>query len=55
MDEEYLINLDRYKSIGNHWIASYVNNNNNNNNNNDYYNNNFYFHSFEVEHIPKKV
>ena len=54
MDEAYIINLDGYESIGNHWIASYVNNNNNNNNNNDY-NNNFYFHSFEVEHIPKKV
>ena len=42
-DGEYVINLDEFKSIGNHWIALYVNDNNI-----------VYFDSFEVEHIPKK-
>ena len=27
-DEVYLMNLDELKSIGNHWIALYVNDNN---------------------------
>ena len=43
-DETYLINLDEYKSIGNHWIALYVNDNNV-----------VYFDSFGVEIFQKKL
>ena len=39
----YAINLNECKSVGMHWIALYVNDNNA-----------IYFHSFGVEHIPKK-
>ena len=45
----YVINADGYKSIGSHWIASYVNNNNNRR----AAHNAIYFHSFGVEHIKK--
>ena len=27
-DGEYVVNIDKYKSIGNHWIALYVNGDN---------------------------
>ena len=37
-------NLDEYESIGNHWIALYVNSENVT-----------YFDSFGVEHIPKEI
>ena len=40
----YIINPDEYKSIGTHWIASYVNGNNV-----------IYFDSFRVEHIPEEI
>ena len=40
----YMINLDKYKSIGTHWIALCVNDNNVT-----------YFDSFGVEHIPKET
>ena len=43
-DEAYVINLDDFKSIGNHWIALYVNNNNAT-----------YINRFGVEHIPKEI
>ena len=43
-DEEYIINLDEYESIGTHWIALYVNGENVT-----------YFDSFGVEHIPKEI
>ena len=43
-DGTYVINLDEYKSIGVHWIALYVN-----------AENVTYFHSFGVEHVPRKV
>ena len=43
-DEAYVVNLDEYKSIGTHWIASYVNRNCMT-----------YFDSFVVEHILKEV
>ena len=36
-------NLDQHKSIGTHWIASYIN-----------FDNIIYFESFGVEHIPKR-
>ena len=39
-DGAYVINLDQYKSIGNHWLALYVNDNNAT-----------YIVSFWVEHI----
>ena len=41
-DEAYVINLDKFKSIGTHWIALYVNGNNI-----------IYLGSFGVEYIPK--
>ena len=41
-DETYIINLNKYESVGTHWIALYVNDNNVT-----------YFDSFRVEHIPK--
>ena len=40
----YLINPDKYKSVGTHWIALYANDDNVTS-----------FDSFEVEHIPKKI
>ena len=40
--EAYIINLDEYESIGNHWIALHVNPKNVR-----------YFDSFGVEHISK--
>ena len=43
-DGAYVANLDKYKSIGNHWIALHVNDNNIT-----------YFDSFGVEHIPKEI
>ena len=43
-NEAYVINLDRYKSVGTHWIALYVSNNNVT-----------FFGSFGVERIPKEV
>ena len=39
-----MINLDKYRDIGTHWIALYVNNNAV-----------AYFDSFGVEHIPKEI
>ena len=43
-DGAYIINLDEYESIGNHWIALYVN-----------AKNITYFDSFGVEHIPGEI
>ena len=43
-DRAYVINLDEYKSIGNHWIALYVHNINVT-----------YFDSFGVQDIPKDI
>ena len=43
-DAAYIINLDEYKSIGTHWIASYVS-----------AENVTYFDSFGVENIPKEI
>ena len=40
----YLIILDEYESIGNHWITLYVN-----------AENVIYLDSFGVEHIPKEI
>ena len=40
----YIINLDKYQSIGTHRVALYVNENNVT-----------YFHSFGVGHIPKEI
>ena len=40
----YVINLDEYHDIGNHWVALYVNNKTE-----------AYFDSFGVEHIPKEI
>ena len=42
-DEAYVINLDEYSDTGTYWIALYVENNDVT-----------YFHSFGVEHIPKR-
>ena len=39
----YVVNLDEYSDIGNHWVALYVQNNDVT-----------YFDSFGVEHIPKE-
>ena len=47
----YVINADGCKSIGSHWIASYVNNNNNRRASHKA----IYFHSFGVEHIKKQI
>ena len=44
-DGAYIINLDEYSDIGNHWVALYVQNNNGVT----------YFDSFGVEHIPKEI
>ena len=43
-DGAYVINLDKYKSVGTHWIALYSN-----------ANIIVYFDSFEVQHIPKEI
>ena len=43
-DEAYVIDLEEYSDIGNHWIALYVKNNDIT-----------YFESFGVEHIPKEI
>ena len=43
-DGAYVINLDKFKSIGTHWIGVYVNPENVT-----------YFDSFGVEHIPKGI
>ena len=43
-DGAYILNLDEYFDIGNHWVALYVKNNNVT-----------YFDSFLVEHIPKEI
>ena len=43
-DGAYVINLDEYSDIGNHWIALYVLNNSVT-----------YFDSSGVEHIPKEI
>ena len=43
-DRAYIINLDKYSDIGNHWVALYVQNNDAT-----------YFDSFGVEHIPKEI
>ena len=43
-DEAYVINLNEYSDIATHWIALYVNNKTVT-----------YFHSLEIEHIPKEV
>ena len=40
----HLINLGKYKSIGTHWIALYVNGNNVT-----------YFGSYDIDHIPKEI
>ena len=49
-DWAYVINLDKYKSIGTHWIALYVNINNGSASYDA-----TYFDSFGVEHIPKEI
>ena len=43
-DGTYIINLDKYESIGTHWIALYVN-----------AENVTYFESFGVEYIPREI
>ena len=43
-DGAYVINLDEYSDIGNHWIVLYVLNKTVT-----------YFDSFELEHIPKEI
>ena len=43
-DGAYVINLDKFKSIGTHWIDLYVN-----------AENVTYFDSFGVEHVPKEI
>ena len=43
-DGAYVINLDEYSDIGNHWIALYVQTNDVT-----------YFDSFGVEHIPEEI
>ena len=48
-DGAYVINLDKYESIGAHWIVLYVNGNNRRASYNV-----IYFDSFGVEHSPKK-
>ena len=43
-DGKYIINLDEYSDIGTHWIDLFVLNTNVT-----------YFHSFGVDHTPKKI
>ena len=49
-DGAYVINLDKYESIGTHWIVFYVNGNNRRASYNA-----IYFDSFGVKHSPKKI
>ena len=42
-DGAYVINLDKYKDTGTHWVALFCKNNEI-----------IYFYSFGVEHIPLK-
>ena len=49
-DGAYVINLDEYKSIGNHWIVLYVNSNNRRASYDA-----IYFDSFGVENIPQEI
>ena len=49
-DGAYVINPDKYKSIGTHWIALYVNGNNRRESYDAKY-----FDSFGVEHVLKKI
>ena len=44
-DGAYVINLDEYSDIGNHWVALWIDNSNNVT----------YFDSFGVKHIPKEI
>ena len=46
----YVINLDKYKSLGAHWIALNLNGNNG-----SAFYDATYFESFGVEHIPKEI
>ena len=43
-DRVFAINLDEYSDMGTHWVPLYVSNNDVT-----------YFHSFEVDHIPKEI
>ena len=43
-DGPYVINLDKYESVGTHWIALYVNGNDAT-----------YFDSFGAEHISEEI
>ena len=43
-DGAYVLSLDQYSDIGNHWVALYIKNNDIT-----------YFDSFGVEHIPKEI
>ena len=45
----YVINLDKFESIGTHWIALYVNGNKRTSYDE------IYFDSFGVGHIPKEI
>ena len=47
---EYLINLDKYHSIGTHWITLYVKDNNRRASYDA-----IYFDSFEVVHTPTEI
>ena len=47
-DGAYVINLDEYKSIGDHQISLYINGYNGSGNP-------LYFDSFRVEHVPKEI
>ena len=49
-DEAYVMNIDKYKSIGTHWIALYANGNNENASYDA-----TYFDSFGDEHILKET
>ena len=44
MNDAYVINLDKYKSIETHWMAVYLNGGNVT-----------YFDSFVVEYLPKEI
>ena len=48
-DGKFVINLDKEKSIGTHWIALYVNGDN------GILRCNLLCHNFGVEHIPTKI
>ena len=49
-DGLYVVHIDDYESIGNHWIVFYVNGNNRKASYDAKY-----FASFGVEHIPKEI